>query len=153
MSEPGRGAFPHQHGDPRRLRERIQAQLYERIEEAVEMASLALLVELRRRQGRPAPEEASEVDRREFQANAETLLVHLRETFHSSLTPEQRAALARAEAGARTARERLLLGQVFLARLLPDYWQRFEALQAAHAEARLGAPPPAGWLTRLLRRS
>ena len=50
------GPFPHQHGDPRGLQERIDGQLQERIEEAVEMAGLELLVALRKKQRRPAPE-------------------------------------------------------------------------------------------------
>src|SRR5262249_240519 len=43
------GAFPHQHRDPRGLHERIEAQIRERIEEALEMAGLKLLVDLRAR--------------------------------------------------------------------------------------------------------
>jgi len=59
-------------------------------------------------------------------------------------------ALARAEAGGSGERDRALRGQVFLARQLPDYWQRFEAHRAAHATARLSAPPaPPGLLKRL----
>jgi hypothetical protein len=46
----------HGADDPRGLRERIEAQLTERIDEAVEMAALHLLVELRKRHDRPAPE-------------------------------------------------------------------------------------------------
>ena len=53
------GAFPHQHHDPRGLVERIEAQLRERIAEAVEMAGLTLMVDLRQRQGRPARHEDS----------------------------------------------------------------------------------------------
>ena len=41
-------------------------------------------------------------------------------------------------------------GQVFLARRLPDYWQRLERHQTAYATARLDAPgPKGGWLGRL----
>ena len=43
----GPGAFGHQHGDPRNLAERIEAQLRERIEEAMEMAALELMVGVR----------------------------------------------------------------------------------------------------------
>src|SRR5947209_2429307 len=45
----------HGTNDPRGLLERIEAQLGERIEEAVEMTALELLVELRKRHQRPAP--------------------------------------------------------------------------------------------------
>src|SRR5712692_9856612 len=102
----------HGANDPRGLLERIEAQLAERIEEAVEMSALELLVELSKR--------------------------------------HQRAALARAETSGGGERDRALRGQVFLAKQLPDYWQRFEGHRAAHATARLSAPlPPPGLLKRL----
>jgi hypothetical protein len=151
-SSPFPGAFPHQHEDPRGLLERIEAQLRERIEEAIEMAGLKLMVDLRERHGLPKPETASEADRREFEATAATLLRHLRDAFHADLSVEQRGAIGRLEAGQSDPRERLLIGQVYLARQLPDYWQRFEAYRAGYAEARLSAPvhaPRAGWLSRL----
>ena len=137
---PPAGAFAHQHHDPRGLGERIQAQLGERIDEAVEMAGLKLMVDLRTRHGRPAPETSSEADRREFEALAGDLLAHLRNALHAELGAEDRAELERAEADHPSGRARLLAGQVFLARLLPDYWQRFERYQTAYAGAQLAAP-------------
>jgi len=146
-----RGAFPHQHGDPRGLIERINAQLRERIEEAVEMAGLELMVERRRRLGRQPPESSSAADRREFEETARELLAHLRDAFHGEITPEQRAEIERIEAGAEES-ARLLTGQALLARQLPDYWQRFEAYRAGYAQSRLEAPASkGGWLGRLLR--
>ena len=130
----------HGTGDPRGLRERIDAQLAERIEEAVEMAALHLLVELRKRQKAPAPESDSRADRDEFAMLAADLLAYLGEAFEAALSPAQRSELDRIRAGATEARARGLLGQVFLSRQLPDYWQRFEAYRAAHAEARLASP-------------
>ncbi len=147
-----RGAFGHQHGDPRGLIERIHAQLRERIQEAVEMAGLELMVELRRRHGRPAPDTTSAADRREFEDSARALLEHLRAAFGGDLSPDQRKALERAET-ARDEPEPLLAGQALLARELPDYWQRFETYRAAYARACFEAPaPPSGWLGRLLGR-
>ena len=147
---PFRGAFGHQHGDPRGLLERVHAQLLERIQEAVEMAGLELMVELRRRHGRPAPDTASTADRAEFEETARALLAHLRSAFAAELSADRRQALDRAEAAA-GATEPLLAGQAFLARELPDYWQRFESHRAAYARAQLDAPPPTtGWLGRLL---
>ena len=82
MSEwPVHGAFPHQHGDARGLMERIQAQLGERIEEAVEMAALKLMVDLRVATGRPAPESTSTADRAEFEAGSRALLGSLRDAY------------------------------------------------------------------------
>ena len=147
---PFRGAFPHQHHDPRGLVARIEAQLRERLEEAVEMAGLKLMVDLRARHARPAPETSSEADRREFEAIAAALLAHLRDAFHAQLGADERHQLERAEAGQPSEREAFLAGQVLLARRLPDYWQRFETHQAAYAETRLEAPPAkSGWLGRL----
>ena len=147
-----RGAFPHQHGDPRTLAERIDAQLRERIQEAVELAALELMVEHRRRLGRLAPETSNDADRREFEATARDLLAHLRGAFWAHLTTEQRAELQRAEA--RVAEpHRLLTSQTALARQLPDYWQRFETYRADFAQARLGGPSRRrGWIARLFGR-
>jgi len=107
------------------------------------------MVELRRRHGRPAPDTTSTADRAEFEETARALLAHLRSALAAELSADQRHALERAEATA-GATEPLLAGQAFLARELPDYWQRFETHRAAYARARLEAPPPAtGWLGRL----
>jgi hypothetical protein len=146
---PLRGAFPHQHHDPRGLVERIEAQIRERLEEALEMAGLKLLVELRARHGRPAPVDSSEVDRREFASLTGDLLTHVSAAFHDELEEPDRRDLDRAESGAQSERERLLAGQVFLARRRPDYWQRLESYQAAYAKARLEAPAGRSWLGRL----
>jgi len=130
----------HGTGDPRGLRERIDAQLAERIEEAVEMAALHLLVELRKRQDAPAPEGDNRADRDEFAMLAADLLAYLDEAFEAELTPTQRSELERIRAGVADPRPRGIQGQVFLSRQLPDYWQRFEAHRAAHAQARLASP-------------
>lgn len=128
----------HGTADPRGLLERIDAQLAERIEEAVEMAALHLLVELRKRRSQPAPEGDSRADREEFEALAADLFAYLAEAFDTEAP--------RGDSG----RAQHLRGQVALARRLPDYWQRFEAHRAAHAEARLTSPPaPPGLLKRL----
>jgi hypothetical protein len=147
-----RGAFPHQHGDPRNLAERIDAQLRERIEEAVELAGLEVMVERRRRLGRPAPETSSQADRREFEAAARDVLAHLRHAFWAQLGADLRREVERAEAGDAEA-HRVLAGQVLLARRLPDYWQRFEAYRAEYAAARLDSQgAQGGWLDRFFGR-
>ena len=134
----------------RGLIERIDAQLAERIEEAVEMAALRLLVELRAHHHCPAPETDSRADREEFRALADDLLAYLGRGFEDGLSSELRPALERARVDGADARARELRVQVFLARQLPDYWQRFDTQRAAHAELKLAAPPPpAGLLKRL----
>jgi len=155
----GPGAFGHQHGDPRSLAERIEAQLGERIVEAAEMAALELLVSGRRKAGRPAPEEDNPRDRAEWVALSGDLLTHLRASLRSELAESDRAAMDAAEAAGSDARSRALLGQVLLARRLPDYWQRFETARLAFFDARMEAATPEssedksgdkGWLRRLL---
>ncbi len=136
--------------DPRGLIERIDAQLAERIEEAVEMAALHLVVELRKRHNRPAPETDSRADREEFQAVATDFLAYLGRAFEVGLPDQHRPGLERARAEGADPRSRELRCQVFLARQLPDYWQLLEIHRAAHAEARLATPPPTmGFLKRL----
>lgn len=151
MSEwPHRGAFPHQHGDARGLLERIEAQLRERIDEAIEMAALKLMVDTRVQARRPAPESTSAADRAEFESTARALLVRLRERFLAELAVELRPRYEQAEAAVADEAARPLAGQVFLARQLPDYWQRFERYQQEDARDRLAEPAkPGGWLRRL----
>ena len=150
MSEwPHHGAFPHQHGDARGLMERIEAQLRERIEEALEMAALTLMVEARARTGQPAPDSTSTADRAEFQTITAVLLTRLREHFAAELSDDQRVRLAGVEAAVSDVSARLLAGQVFLARQLPDYWQRLERYQREDAERYLAEARRPGWLKRL----
>jgi hypothetical protein len=150
---PSPGAYPHQHHDPRGLIERIEAQLFERIAEAADMASLALMVELRRRRGRAAPDTSSDADRREFEQLAAGLLGHLHDALRAGLAGEQRDEMDRVENARQEPRQRLLAGQVFLARRLPDYWQRFELHQAVYAQRLIeSAEPREGWIGRLFRR-
>ena len=147
----GPGAFGHQHGDPRNLAERIEAQLGERIVEAAEMAALELLVGVRQKAGRPAPAEDNARDRAEWVTLSDELLSHLRVTLREGLAEADRAVMAAAEAAGNDTRSRALLGQVLLARRLPDYWQRFDAARLAFVEAQLGnASPDKGWMRRLL---
>lgn len=149
-SGPFPGAFPHQHGDPQTLKERIDAQIRARIEEAVEMAGLEVMVEVRKRENRPAPEESSAADRDEFQTILGSFLAHLTEAFHATLSTDEHRGFEAAQGGEREPRARLYAGQVFLAKRLPDYWQRFDTHRAAFARARVATPSESpGWLRRL----
>jgi hypothetical protein len=150
---PHKGAFPHQHGDARGLLERIEAQLRERIDEAIEMAALKLMVDSRARTGRPAPESTSAADRTEFETAARELLVRLRERFLAELPADLRPRYQQAEAAVADEAARPLSGQVFLARQLPDYWQRFERYQQEDAQARLSEAAKPGWIRRLFGQS
>ncbi len=117
------------------------------------MAALKLMVDLRAQRGRPAPESTSVEDRAEFQAIARTLLARTREAFVVDLPSDLREALTRAEAAGSDEPARLLAGQVFLARHLPDYWQRFERYQGERAAQELAEAAKPGWLRRLLHPS
>ena len=150
---PHHGAFPHQHGDARGLRERIDEQLRERIGEAVEMAALKLMVDLRAQAGRPAPQSTSAADREEFEATVRGVLGRLRERLRAGLPDDLRPHLDEAEAAGGAGPAAMLAGQVFLARRLPDYWQRFERYQREDAEQRLAEAGKPGLLRRFLRPS
>ena len=143
----------HAGGDPRGLLDRIEAQLGARIEEAVEMAALHLLVELRRRGGAPLPQDGNPADRAEFEALSGDLLSWLCRTLAAGSSGEKRQAPGDFGRAAADARARALREQVFLARTLPDYWQRFEGRRAAFEEARLASPAaPRGLFKRLFGR-
>ena len=148
MSDLPRGAFPHQHGDPRTLSERIDAQLRERIEEAIEMAALELLVESRKRREAPAPEATSTRDREEFQRLAQRLLEHVDRSLAPLATAPPRST------GTTAADPVPALGRlVSLARTVPDYWQRLDALRQEFAQGVLsGDAAQPGWLQRLFGR-
>ena len=101
-----------------------------------------LLVQLRRAHGRPAPAAKSAGDRQEFQGLVHEWLLHLRGALLDGLPPEEVQKVSRAEeARGREEIPRLLAGQVALARVLPDYWQRFETLSAAFTQARVMTRP------------
>jgi hypothetical protein len=145
-------------GEPRDLIARVDAEVRDRIGEAVDFVCLDAMVRSRQARGLPAPAADSGRDRAEFDASVEAFLGRLGDAISSTLSPAQRepfdAAASRA-AGDRLAR--LLAVQVALAKLVPDYWQRFEAVRAAYA-VEVGEPPsPSGgdrprWLDRLLGR-
>lgn len=155
MSTPFNTSLRRHPGDPRGLVEQIDALVKERLEEAVEFGCLDLLVQSRRVHRRPAPEKDSEKDRQEFQALVRELLIYLRGELREGLTPEDLQKISQAE-DAQGGQElpRLLAGQTALARMLPDYWQRFETLKTAFTRARLSPPPPRpSLLDRLFRRA
>ncbi|HMH75824.1 MAG TPA: hypothetical protein VK547_04325, partial [Candidatus Udaeobacter sp.] len=96
-----------------------------------------------------APESTSTADRAEFEAGAGALLAWLRDAYVTELPPDLRPSFDQAEAAARDEPARLLAGQVWLARRLPDYWQSFERYQRHYALRQLADPAGPGWLKRL----
>src|SRR5205809_619860 len=135
--------------EPRDLGTRIEAELRERIEEAVDFACLDALVAWRRAHGLPAPVAESARDREEFARSVRAFLERLRDAIAVGLTSEQRAKLDAAAHAGGDPTERLLTVQVALAKELPDYWLRFEASRASYVG---GEPVSGGERRSLLRR-
>src|SRR5436853_6491998 len=115
------------------LKARIEAQLRERLEEAVDFVCLEALVKRRRALSLPAPSADSTRDREEFTQSVHAFLAELRNTIAPTLSEAQREKIAAAERPPGDETHRLLGVHVVLARELPDYWQRFEAGRAGSA--------------------
>lgn len=103
---------------------RIEHEVRERLEEAIDFVCLEALVNARRASGGAAPAADNAADRAEYQAHVGAFLRLLSQELRASDAPAARA----------TERDdaQLLARQVALARTLPDYWQRFEALSARY---------------------
>lgn len=122
---------------PSSLLGQIDAELRRRIEEAVDYLCLDVLVASRRARGLSAPVADSASDRDEFEGMVRTFLQSLR------------ADLPGTAAAGDTLAD-LVSAQVALAKRLPDYWQRFDAVRAAYAAAE--RPASGGERGGLLRR-
>jgi hypothetical protein len=121
---------------PADLRTRIDAQLRERIEEAVDFVCLDALVQRRRVLALTPPSADNARDREEFTQSVRAFLAELYATIAATLGEEQRRAVAAAEREPGDEVERLLRVHVTLARALPDYWQRFETMYASFVAER-----------------
>jgi hypothetical protein len=109
------------------LRARIEFEVRERLEEALDYICLDALVRDRKARGLPPPAADNPADRRAYGDNVLALLDRLGRELAADLSPEERRRVDTAEAiGDEQARG--LAMQVALARRLPDYWQRFEAI-------------------------
>jgi hypothetical protein len=123
---------------PRDLKTLVDAEIRERIEDAVDHGVLDVMVEARRRRGQPGPAADSASDRAEYEAGVRAFLEHLATQLEPALDARQRDETR--HAGDRTGRDplgRLVAMQVALAKALPDYWQRFDAARQAYAAQRL----------------
>ena len=124
---------------------RIDAGIRERIEEAVDDACLSALVQARAAAGAPAPLADNADDRAEFQHLVRDFLVRLRDDIPARSTRSGAGASSDADTAP------LINAQVALAKEIPDYWQRFDAVRAAYVEELMasGRERP-GLLRRLL---
>jgi hypothetical protein len=119
---------------------RIELEVRERLEEAVDYVCLELLVRARRAHGLPPPVADNPADKRVYTDNVLAFLRLLQRDLGATLTPEQQGKVAGAAGGPSDEQARLVATQVALARLLPDYWQRFEAISTRFLEG--GDAPP-----------
>src|SRR5215813_6702940 len=119
---------------PADLNARIEAQLRERLEEAVDFVCLEALVKRRQALSLPAPSAENTRDREEFTRSVHAFLTELWSAIAPTLSDAQRQKTAAAERASGDETQRLLGVHVVLARELPDYWQRFEAGRTAYVE-------------------
>jgi hypothetical protein len=124
---------------------RIEHEVRERLEEAIDFVCLEALVNARRASGGAAPVADNAADRAEYQTHVGAFL--------RLLTAELRASDARVT-DSDAADAQLLARQVALARTLPDYWQRFQALSARYlADPSASGGERRSLLARLFRRA
>ena len=129
--------MPFRHPDRSHdLRTRIDSEVRERLEEAVDFVCLDALVSARKMRGLPAPASDNDADRAEYGAHVVAFL-RLLDTHLATGVGEDPRHSGEPAVGADEP-TRLLAGQVELAKRLPDYWQRFELMRARY----LAEPPP-----------
>lgn len=157
MSEPARAFDTTLRRDPaqgRDLHARVEAEIGERIAEAVDFVCLEVMVESRRARGLPPPAADSAEDRDEFTLRGRAFLERLRRDVAPEPPDDARRRLEAAEACAAGADPvaRLLAAQVALAQALPDYWQRFDTVRAAWGDVAEAPAPSRGERGSVLRR-
>ena len=129
--------MPFRHPDRSHdLRTRIDYEVRERLEEAIDFVCLDALVSARNARGLPAPAADSDADRAEYGAHV-LAFVRLLDAHLAAGTIDAPRGATRAPADA-GEQARLLAGQLALAKSLPDYWQRFELMRARY----LAEPAP-----------
>jgi hypothetical protein len=127
--------MPFRHPDRSHpLTTRIEMEVRERLEEAIDFVCLEALVNARRVAGGPAPVSDNPHDRAEYQAHVRAFLRLLAAELREAEPSRPAAAPVQAEDA------QLLAAQVTLARRLPDYWQQFEAVSVRY----LAQPAPSG---------
>lgn len=138
----------------RNLLSLVDAEVRERIEEAVDFVSLDVLVQNRKARGLPAPVADNAHDREEFEAGVAAFLERLAADLTAGLGGEARRKLDETAAHVKNGRvAQLVAVQVMLAKQLPDYWQQFETIRARHTEERgASGGERRGFLARLFRR-
>jgi hypothetical protein len=120
-------------GQPRDLLARVDMEVTERLEEAVDFVCLDAMVQRRRARGLPEPAADSDRDRDEFHGRVAAFLERLCREVAAAAPPElRRKAEAPLEQPGTDRVRQLLAVQVALAKELPDYWARFDAVRLAY---------------------
>jgi hypothetical protein len=128
--------MPFRHPDRSHdLSTRIEIEVRERLEEAVDYVCLEALVRARRAAGLSPPAADSAEDKRAYTDNVLAFLRLLHRELAPDLTADQQRKVAAAAAARGDEPARLVASQVALARLLPDYWARFEAISTRYLDA------------------
>ena len=122
--------------EPSDLSARIDAELRTRIEDAVDFACLDAMVRARAARGAPPPVADDPGDREEYTARVAAFLDELANDLIAGLSDEQRGRLGPT---ARNDVAAALGVQISLAKILPDYWQRFDAVRLRVADNAVGA--------------
>jgi hypothetical protein len=132
--------------DPRggSLATRIETEIRERIEEALDAACLDTLVRLRQARQLPPPKADSPQDRAEYQSEVRRLLERLDAQLKGLVSP---AAPAPGDADPLAG---LMATQMALARTVPDYWQRFDRVRLEYSAERIGSGGESRGLLRRL---
>jgi hypothetical protein len=125
--------------EPSDLSARIDAELRSRIEDAVDFACLDAMVRAREARGAPPPAADDPRDRDEYTARVSAFLDELSNDLIAGLSDEQRGRFGLPRRNDVAA---ALAVQISLAKVLPDYWQRFDAVRLRVAEDARG--PSAG---------
>ena len=117
--------MPFRHADRSHdLGTRIEHEVRERLEEAIDFVCLEALVNARRASGAAAPVADNAADRAAYQCHVSAFLRRLATELRPASAPEPPASS--------DADAQLLARQVALARTLPDYWQQFEAVSGRY---------------------
>jgi hypothetical protein len=124
---------------PRDLTALVDAEVRERIEDAVDYVTLEIMVAARRAHGQPAPTADSSRDRQEFSRGVGAFLERLQTELLGSAPAAVRQKADAAATGADDILGRLIATQVELAKALPEYWQRFEEIRAAYSREQLAS--------------
>lgn len=133
------------------LATRIDWEVRERLEEAIDYVCLEALVQARRARDLPPPSADSRRDRDEFAARVRAFLHLLLQEVPAGLPDGERPRPPTPGGGDEQAQ--LVAVQVTLAKRLPDYWQRFELVSTRYlaADGDSGSARP-GLLARLFGR-